>query len=366
MSQLLPPTGGTFDPGIYTIQELVPNKNAIYKASVPGSVTLLGSNTGHGPVGNQAFWAMHLANSGVQFLGFLIQGFSIHVDGDGSNGFVFNNNEFHSADVTATGGANGARFINNLFTGATASGFGILGNDKWTNNLIANNEFIDIGAGCHIWFQSGSTNNLVEQNYLSGIRNGMGFELLSNNGNLNPLIFQDNYYTKPNQTSNNNADLLNFMAYSIVFPTCTGVIAQRNYCQATQRPDGRGTRIGIETAGINYICTDNYVEGCEWGITFADGTTPASANIQHNRMFGGVNAGIRFDHPAVGRVLTQADNTQITALTWDINRLPGRRNFRLGTVVSPPVSPPASPPPPTSFDGTWHFDVLTGKLTVKP
>jgi hypothetical protein len=67
-------------------------------------------------------------------------------------------------------------------------------------------------------------------------------------------------------------------------------------------------RIGIETAGKSCVVEDNYVVGCEWGITDADGTTPSDVTIRNNYMSGAVHNGIRQDHSASGRILTQSNN----------------------------------------------------------
>jgi hypothetical protein len=108
---------------------------------------------------------------------------------------------------------------------------------------------------------------------------------------------------------------------------------------APEKPDGLGVRIGIETAGLGYVCEDNYILGCEWGITDADGTTPSNVKIRNNYMSGAVNTGIRQDHPALGRLLTQTNNgPNVTLSPIMQNRIakgikPGR-NRRLDDVAA--------------------------------
>ncbi len=349
MSESIPAGGATLQPRVYDINELSPSANAAFRG-VAGQTIFRGTNKTH-PDG--AVWLIHLANAGVVFDGIIFEGFSVHIDGSGGANLTVNNCEFRNANLHPSGGLNNAKITNNLFTGNPPGGFGLYGYN-FTNTVIANNEFVDISAGIHAEMFGTNNNVLIEQNYFSKIRNGMGVEILgSKTPGVTGWIVQDNYYDTPNQTTNDYASLKNFMAFSMALSTGTKLTYRRNTIIAPERPDGIGVRLGFELMGGNnanvsdralltdsdaVILEDNYIVGTNGWSCNNDGAGPSYTIVRNNRVSGYLED-FRISYPGPGRFASVQNNTANVALTWDINRGKPGRNKRYGVNPIPPVNP---------------------------
>ncbi len=348
MSEIIP-VGTTvqLEPRVYNIAEMVLTPGTIWKG-VPGKTIFVGVDNSHGAPTNHN-WLLWINGDNVNLDGITLKGFTTFISkASGFNTNVkINNCDFVSACITFTSGLKDSAITNNGFTGTPPGGFGIYGYN-YINLTIANNEFIDITAGLHIDAFGGSDNPLIEQNYFSGIRGGMGMELQTQGGSpgANHVIIQDNYYEKPNQAGKTYDQLKNFMAISAPFDKGVNVAIRRNTIIATERPDGIGVRIGIESGGGTNatdatVVEENFIIGSNHVISNADGDGPSYVNVRNNRISNYLQAPSA-DHPASGRVTVISGNGANTPLSWETSRGRPCRNKRYGAVV-PPVIPPVDP-----------------------
>lgn len=190
--------------------------------------------------------------------------FKLDVTGENPNGITFKS------------GLQNSRITNCYFTGYTSS-FAIYGYN-YQGLTIANLEIVNVRAGMHIDAFYNSGNLLVEQVYMSGLK-GMGMEFQST---ATGLVFQDNWYEKPNLSATFN-DNNGTMAYSLILDKSKNIAIRRNVCIAPERPDRVGVRNGFELGGDNTICEDNYVDGTNHVVAMNDGVGSASVTVRNNR-----------------------------------------------------------------------------------
>lgn len=272
-------------------------------------------------------------------------GIFLEKSGGRNTGIVIDNNIFrlnttgsHPSAITFTSGLNNSKISNNLFTGYTG-GFGIYGYN-YNGLTINNNEFVNITAGMHIDAFGGSGNLVVQANYLTGVK-GMGLEF---QGTATNLKFLDNWYEKPNLSTNFNANKTTF-AYSLILDKSKDIVIARNVVLAPERPDGVGCRVGFEVGGDNAMVEDNYVNGINHVVAMNDGVGSASVTVRNNR-FANYLQGISNAFPASNRTLTQYNNGPDVQLSWDINRGHPGRNGAYGGPIEEPGLPPIPNPIP--------------------
>lgn len=281
------------------------------------------------------------AGQGMQYKGdnwsvkdVVFTGARIHLDSsNGRNrGLLFDNVEFRNSNKEAihfTSGLNDTKITNCLFTGAKS--LAIYGYN-YLNLLIANNEFIDNDGGMHIDAFGGSGNLLVEQNLISGC-NGMGMEF---QGSAADLVFQDNYYEKPQVTDNSNK-----MAYSLILDKSSKIRIRRNVCICPIKTGNTYVRIIFEVGGDDCLVEDNYSDGGNHIVAMNDGVGSASVLVRNN-LFKNFAQDISASFPSSERILTQYNNNPNVQLTWDFNRGKPGRNKRYGDVI---VTPPPTVDP---------------------
>jgi uncharacterized membrane protein YgcG len=325
---------------------------------------------------------LHINSDNDTITNLTFNGGGIFIDKTGgfNQGIIINNDVFdlntsgpNNNAITFTVGLANSQISNNLFTGYTG-GFGIYGYN-YQGLTIANNEFVNVGAGAHIDAQNSSDGNLiVEQNYLTGIK-GMGLEF---QGSATNLTFQDNWYENPNLSSTASQNL-NAFAYSLILDKSSNILIQRNVAIATTKPDGIGARVGFEVGGDNAMVRDNYVDGTQNVVEDNDGSGSSSVTVENNLFFG-YATGPYIAFPSPIRTLTLINNGPNVHLDWDINRGRPQRNATFGGLPideafgSDPITTPVVDPsliPPTNLvakdagdnvvDLTWQ-DNATGEL----
>ncbi len=235
-----------------------------------------------------------------------------------NNVFNINTSGTNPNGITCNPGLENSKITNNLFTGYNSS-FGIYGYN-YNNLTIANNEFIDVTAGMHIDWGGGPI--LVEQNYMKGLK-GMGMEFQSTGKGL---VFQDNYYEKPDLSpifaSNNGT-----MAYSLILDKASDITIRRNSVIAPERPDGKGCRVGFELGGDNTMVSDNYINGINNVAAMNDGEATASVTFRDNFMDNFLEPP-RCSFCNADRKWTAINNSNTVKLTWPLTRGRPYRNKR--------------------------------------
>lgn len=222
------------------------------------------------------------------------------------NVFRINTSGQQRSGITFNSGLNNGKITNNYFTGSNAS-FAIYGYN-YKNLVIANNEIVGTPGGMHIDAFGNCGDLLVEQNYISGTR-GMGMEFQTTGAAIPgsvKLVFQDNWFEKPNLSSNRDANWNSF-ALSLPLDRADNVIIRRNTIIAPERPDGKGIRIGFEVGGDGTIVEDNYVDGTNHVVAANDGVGSSSVTVRNNK-FKNYLQGPSITFPALNRVFSNTNN----------------------------------------------------------
>jgi hypothetical protein len=330
--------------------------NAINGATFRGS-------SPNGPMSN-------IRGDNITITGFVFEGGGIFIDrtgqpaGAGKNrNIVIDNNTFRMTTgngsfrhgISLTVGLRDSSITNNLFAGYNG-GFGIYGYN-YRNLTIANNEFVDVVAACHIDALDGDCGNLtVKENYVRGVK-GMGFEFQSD---ADGVTFVDNVVELPNLVAGASRHPANdnSMAFSLILARAKNITIKRNKVFAPDRPDQYGMRVGFELGGDNCVCEDNYIEGPYIAAADNDGEGGGSVLFQNNRVIN-CPGGDYQAFPAPGRTYRATNNGPNVTLTWD----PKRSNPGIDKHPGGPPVPPVPTPEPTPVPTFTPTLTVTGETT---
>ncbi len=281
------------------------------------------------------------SGDGFTFEGITFDGGGIFMDKSGSFSAnnVFNNNVFRLTGngserngINFTCGFRNTRITNNYFTSIDTGGnhsFGLYGYNYW-DLTIANNEFIDIGAGMHIDAFGGSGNLLVEQNYLKGVK-GMGLEF---QGTATNLKFIDNWYEEPSFVARPGTANGNTFAYSLIVDKSSNIQILRNVMIAPKRgavPNANDyVRVTFEVGGDNALVEDNYSNGGNHVLAMNDGVGTSSVIARNNKFINYAQAA-SCSFCTTGRSLTLSNNGNIRLSDVMESRIAANRKPGIGS-----------------------------------